>query len=41
MVGVVDVDCSDLQGFDEIDQEGLEELAKLLGGCCDWEELLL
>jgi len=40
VVGVIDVDCADLQGFDTTDQEGLEELARLLGHCCDWEDLL-
>jgi L-methionine (R)-S-oxide reductase len=40
VVGVIDVDCADLQGFDSIDQEGLEQLAQILGGCCDWEDLV-
>jgi putative methionine-R-sulfoxide reductase with GAF domain len=37
---VIDVDCADLQGFDSIDQEGLEQLAQMLGGCCDWGDLV-
>lgn len=36
VVGVIDVDCAELGGFDEVDKQGLEDLAKLLGECCDW-----
>lgn len=40
VVGVVDIDCADKKGFDMVDQVGLQRLANLLSGCCDWEELL-
>lgn len=36
VVGVIDVDCADLGGFDEVDKEWLEDLAKLLAKSCDW-----
>jgi L-methionine (R)-S-oxide reductase len=36
VVGVIDIDCAELKGFDEVDKEGLEQLAKLLAECCDW-----
>lgn len=36
VVGVIDVDCAVLEGFDEVDREGLEKLAALLGRSCDW-----
>jgi L-methionine (R)-S-oxide reductase len=36
VVGVIDIDCAELKGFDEVDREGLEQLAKLLADCCDW-----
>lgn len=35
-VGVIDVDCSVVDGFDGVDREGLERLAELLGRGCDW-----
>lgn len=35
-MGVIDIDCADLNGFDETDREGLEALAKLLASSCDW-----
>jgi L-methionine (R)-S-oxide reductase len=35
-VGVIDVDCAVLGGFDEVDREGLEKLAELLGKGCDF-----
>lgn len=40
VVGVIDIDCADLQGFDGVDQEGLEQLAKILSDYCDWDDLL-
>ena len=40
VVGIVDIDCADLQGFDSIDQEGLEQLAKMLSDRCDWKDLV-
>lgn len=35
-VGVIDIDCAELNGFDAIDQAGLESLATLLSASCDW-----
>ena len=36
VVGVIDIDCANINGFDDVDKEGLEQLAKLLAECCDW-----
>ena len=36
LVGIIDVDCADVNGFDEVDRMYLEKLAELLGRCCDW-----
>ena len=36
VVGVIDVDCADLGGFDEVDEKWLEKLAALLARSCDW-----
>ncbi|KIW25408.1 hypothetical protein, variant 2 [Cladophialophora immunda] len=36
VVGVIDIDCTQLNGFDEQDREGLEKVAALLGSSCDW-----
>ncbi|EXJ54463.1 hypothetical protein A1O7_09803 [Cladophialophora yegresii CBS 114405] len=36
VVGVIDIDCAELDGFDEEDQKGLEAIADLLGQACDW-----
>ena len=35
-VAVVDVDCTVVGGFDEVDKEGLTELAAVLAEGCDW-----
>jgi L-methionine (R)-S-oxide reductase len=35
-LGVIDVDCGEVEGFDEIDARGLGELAKVLAEGCDW-----
>ncbi|KAL8939227.1 MAG: hypothetical protein Q9216_003473 [Gyalolechia sp. 2 TL-2023] len=35
-VGVIDIDCAAKNGFDEVDEEGLERLAALVAGSCDW-----
>lgn len=35
-VAIIDVDCAELGGFDELDQRFLEDLAALLGRSCDW-----
>ena len=36
VVAIIDIDCAELNGFDEIDQRWLEKLAILLGAACDW-----
>ncbi|KAI1351014.1 GAF domain-like protein [Xylaria sp. FL0043] len=36
VVAIIDIDCADLNGFDEVDQKYLEQLADLLGRSCDW-----
>lgn len=35
-MGVIDIDCMELNGFDEEDQRGLESVARLLANACDW-----
>ncbi|KAB8072761.1 GAF domain nucleotide-binding protein [Aspergillus leporis] len=35
-VAIIDVDCTEPEGFDELDRKYLEELAKLLAEACDW-----
>jgi len=35
-VGVIDVDCALVSGFDAVDAEGLQALANLLAKGCDW-----
>lgn len=35
-VGVIDVDCAEVNGFDEEDTKGLEAVARLLAESCDW-----
>lgn len=36
VVGVLDLDCLALSGFDEDDQVGLEKIAELIVRSCDW-----
>lgn len=36
LVGIIDIDCAVLNGFDEVDKENLEKLAALLAKSCDW-----
>ena len=36
--GVLDIDCRTVGGFSEVDQEGLERIAKLLGEGSQWPE---
>ena len=36
VVAIIDVDCAVKRGFDEGDQAGLELVAELLAGACDW-----
>ena len=35
-LGVLDLDCLALAGFDEQDKIGLERIAKLVVEACDW-----
>ncbi|KAI0473175.1 GAF domain-like protein [Xylariaceae sp. FL0804] len=35
-VAIIDVDCAELDGFDEVDRRYLERLAELLARSCDW-----
>jgi L-methionine (R)-S-oxide reductase len=35
-VAIIDIDCAELNGFDEQDREALEELAGMLGKGCDF-----
>lgn len=36
IIGVLDIDCEQVDGFDEQDVEGLERIARLLSQGCDW-----
>jgi L-methionine (R)-S-oxide reductase len=36
VVAIIDIDCAEIEGFDEVDQRALEELASLLARACDW-----
>jgi L-methionine (R)-S-oxide reductase len=36
VVAIIDIDCAVLNGFDDVDQKNLEDLAALLGKSCDW-----
>ncbi|KAG0042787.1 hypothetical protein BGZ83_012189 [Gryganskiella cystojenkinii] len=36
VIGVLDLDCEVTEGFDEVDQAGLEVVAKILVESCDW-----
>jgi L-methionine (R)-S-oxide reductase len=35
-VAIIDIDCAELNGFDEDDQRALEELARILAEACDF-----
>lgn len=35
-VGVMDLDCVVLDGFDDADRHGLENIAKMVVEACDW-----
>ena len=37
MVAIIDIDCSEVEGFDKEDEDGLQALASLVGKGCDWE----
>ncbi|KAI0012542.1 GAF domain-like protein [Xylariaceae sp. FL0662B] len=36
LVAIIDIDCADFNGFDEVDRKYLEQLAELLAKGCDW-----
>ncbi|KAJ4261236.1 hypothetical protein NW757_001626 [Fusarium falciforme] len=36
LVAIIDIDCAELNGFDEVDKAHLEQLAALLAKGCDW-----
>ncbi|CBX98738.1 similar to GAF domain nucleotide-binding protein [Plenodomus lingam JN3] len=36
VMAIIDVDCAELNGFNEVDQAALEELAELLAQACDF-----
>lgn len=36
VLGVLDLDCLALEGFDEEDRKGLEKIAELVVRACDW-----
>jgi L-methionine (R)-S-oxide reductase len=36
VVAIIDIDCAELNGFDEVDKKHLEDLAALLAKSCDW-----
>ncbi|WYZ41524.1 hypothetical protein EsH8_V_000419 [Colletotrichum jinshuiense] len=36
LVAIIDVDCAEPDGFDEVDRVWLEKLAALLAKSCDW-----
>ncbi|PGG97793.1 hypothetical protein AJ79_09091 [Helicocarpus griseus UAMH5409] len=35
-VAIIDIDCTEPSGFDEVDKNGLEALAAVLADSCDW-----
>lgn len=35
-VAIIDIDCTRLNGFDEVDSRYLGKLARLLAKSCDW-----
>ncbi|KAK3325814.1 GAF domain-like protein [Apodospora peruviana] len=36
LVAIIDIDCTVVNGFDDVDKEWLEKLAELIGKSCDW-----
>jgi L-methionine (R)-S-oxide reductase len=36
VMAIIDIDCAEIQGFDEVDKRALEELAELLAHSCNW-----
>ncbi|KAF9564338.1 hypothetical protein EC968_004578 [Mortierella alpina] len=41
VIGVLDLDCEETEGFDEVDQAGLEVVAKILVKACDWRGVIM
>ncbi len=39
LAAVLDIDCPEVGGFDEEDQQHLERITALLGEACDWTNL--
>ena len=37
VVAIIDVDCAETDGFDEVDEHGLRRLGDLIGRSCDWD----
>jgi len=37
VIGILDLDCLALGGFDQDDQEGLEKIAALVVSSCEWQ----
>lgn len=35
-VAIIDIDCTEPAGFDDVDKKYLEQLAQLLAESCDW-----
>jgi len=38
VVAIIDIDCGEIDGFDVIDEEGLQRLATTIGESCDWTQ---
>ena len=38
VVGVLDVDCRTINGFSDVDKEGLEKIVEILGRASDWPQ---
>jgi L-methionine (R)-S-oxide reductase len=36
LVGIIDIDCAVVEGFNEVDRRFLEQLAEFIGKACDW-----
>ena len=36
LVAIIDVDCAETNGFDDVDKQALEKLAALVARSCDW-----
>ncbi|KAH8554543.1 GAF domain-like protein [Umbelopsis sp. PMI_123] len=36
LIGVIDIDCEELEGFNDDDRVGLEAVAKVIVDSCDW-----